>query len=249
MWSLVLGAGLLGLAGTPHCAAMCGPACAALTRSSQAGAAQPAAGLGATAWAFHGARAISYAAVGAALAGGVGLLSTLGEAAAWLRPVWALLHVGALIFGFWLLLKGEQPPFLASLGRSSPATLPSADGQVVTWYRRSPSIAPAARAFSAGLLWAAWPCGLLQSAFVLAALANTPWGGAAAMLAFAMGSAAGLQLAPWAAARWVAATGAGQGGEWAVRASVRVAGAALLAASAWALGHDLWPRFLAYCSS
>jgi len=103
-----------------------------------------------------------------------------------------------------------------------------------------------ARASAAGLLWVAWPCGLLQSALVVAALANTAWGGAAAMAGFAAASAAGLGLAPWAFAR-LAGSGAGalQASAWAVR----LAGAALAAASAWALGHDLFRRVVAYCLS
>ena len=66
------------------------------------------------------------------------------------------------------------------------------------------------------------------------------------MAAFAAASAAGLSLAPWAFAR-LAGIGGGalQVQTWAVR----VAGAALAAASAWALGHDLFRRVVAYCLS
>jgi sulfite exporter TauE/SafE len=101
-----------------------------------------------------------------------------------------------------------------------------------------------ARASAAGLLWVAWPCGLLQSALVVAALANTAWGGAAVMAGFAVASAAGLALAPWAFARMVG------GGAQALQINawaVRLAGAVLAAASAWALGHDLFRRVVAYC--
>jgi hypothetical protein len=66
------------------------------------------------------------------------------------------------------------------------------------------------------------------------------------MAGFAAASAAGLSLAPWAFAR-LAGTGVGtlQVNAWAVR----FAGAALAAVSAWALGHDLFHRFVAYCLS
>jgi uncharacterized protein len=102
------------------------------------------------------------------------------------------------------------------------------------------------RATAAGGLWVAWPCGLLQSALVVAALADTPWGGAAAMAGFAAASALGLSLAPWAFARLAGAGGADlQVNVWAVR----LAGAALAGASAWALGHDLIHRVVAYCLS
>jgi uncharacterized protein len=65
------------------------------------------------------------------------------------------------------------------------------------------------------------------------------------MAGFAAASAAGLSLAPWAFARLA---GGGSAGALQVNAwAVRIAGAALAAASAWALGHDLFHRVVAYC--
>jgi hypothetical protein len=64
------------------------------------------------------------------------------------------------------------------------------------------------------------------------------------MAGFGLASAAGLTLAPWAFAR----LSDGRAGALHVNAwAVRVAGAALAAASAWALGHDLFKRVVAYC--
>lgn len=88
----------------------------------------------------------------------------------------------------------------------------------------------------------ALPCGLLQSALLIAALANTPLQGALAMGSFAVASSLGLWLPGALAAR---APG---------RASVnvlmlRLAGATLAAASAWALTHDLWLRWVAWCQT
>jgi sulfite exporter TauE/SafE len=103
-----------------------------------------------------------------------------------------------------------------------------------------------ARAAGAGALWVAWPCGLLQSALVVAALSNTAWGGAASMAGFAAVSAAGLSLAPWAFSRLA---GHGIGAMQVNALAVRLAGAALAAASAWAMGHDLFHRVVAYCLS
>ena len=51
-----------------------------------------------------------------------------------------------------------------------------------------------ARSAGLGLAWVAWPCGLLQSALRVAALANTPASGALVMAGFAGASAAGLLL-------------------------------------------------------
>lgn len=231
--ALFLSALMLGAAGAPHCAAMCGPASASLLRGcAQRG--QPAAPL-----AFHGARVLGYAAAGAVAASSVGLLAQLGQLSPVLRPLWTLLHCAALGLGVWLLWQGRQPAWLENLGRSSSRIAPQQAGHA-GWQRMQGP----ARAAAAGSLWVAWPCGLLQSALVVAALANSAWGGAAVMAGFAVASAAGLSLAPWAFAR-LAGGGAGalQVSAWAVR----VAGAALAAASAWALGHDLIHRVVAYC--
>jgi sulfite exporter TauE/SafE len=231
--ALFLSALMLGAAGAPHCAAMCGPASAAVLRgcSRHAPHASP--------LAFHLARVAGYATAGAVAASSVGALAQLGQWSPVLRPLWTLLHCAALGLGLWLLWQGRQPAWLESLGRSASRLAPqqlAADG----WQRmRGPT-----RAASAGLLWVAWPCGLLQSALVVSALANTAWGGAAAMAGFGLASAAGLTLAPWAFARLSdGRAGALQVNAWAVR----VAGAALAAASAWALGHDLFKRVVAYC--
>jgi sulfite exporter TauE/SafE len=233
--ALFLSALMLGVAGAPHCAAMCGPASAALLRgcSQRKPHASP--------LAFHLARALGYATAGALAASSVGLLAQLGQLSPVLRPLWTLLHCAALGLGLWLLWQGRQPAWLENLGRGSSRVAPQHAGPE-GWQRlQGPT-----RAASAGALWVAWPCGLLQSALVVAALANTAWGGAAVMAGFAATSAAGLSLAPWALSR-LAGSGVAalQVNAWAVRC----AGAALAGASIWALGHDLFHRFVAYCLS
>ncbi|MGL6110093.1 MAG: sulfite exporter TauE/SafE family protein [Rubrivivax sp.] len=231
--ALFLGALMLGAAGAPHCAAMCGPASAALLRGCNRHAPH------ASPLAFHAMRLLGYAAAGAVAASSVGLLAHLGQLSPVLRPIWTMLHCAALGLGLWLVWQGRQPAWLENLGRSTRRIAPQQsvpDG----WQRLHGPM----RAAAAGGLWVAWPCGLLQSALVVAALANTAWGGAAVMAGFAAVSAAGLSLAPWAFAR-LSGTGAGalQVQAWAVRC----AGALLAAASAWAMGHDLVHRVVAYC--
>jgi len=83
----------------------------------------------------------------------------------------------------------------------------------------------------------AWP------ALVMAALANTPLGGAAIMAAFALGTTLGLWVGPtlW----W--RVGAPGGGWLARGGAVRLAGLMLAGVSAWALSHDLGARIVAYC--
>ena len=221
--ALVASAALLGLAGTPHCAAMCGAACTAVI--GRAGGSAPA---------FHVARLLGYAAAGAVAAASVGVLATLGQWSPALRPLWTLVHAGALALGLWLLLTGRQPAWMERLGRSGRA--PAAPGG---WQR----ISGPARAGLAGSVWFAWPCGLLQSALLVASLANTPAGGAAAMAAFAGCSGLGLSAAPWLWQRLGGGAAAGGAAPWAVRG----AGLLLAVGSAWALGHGLWTQVMAYC--
>jgi uncharacterized protein len=234
-FALFLSALMLGAAGAPHCAAMCGPASGSLLRSCSQRTPH------ASPLAFHLARLAGYATAGAVAASSVGALAQLGQWSPVLRPLWTLLHCAALGLGLWLLWQGRQPAWLENLGRSTSRLAPQqATGS--GWQRMQGP----AKASSAGLLWVAWPCGLLQSALVMAALANTAWGGATVMAGFAATSAAGLTLAPWAFAR-LSGNGARalQVNAWAVR----LAGAALAGASAWALGHDLFGRVVAYCLS
>ena len=241
--ALILSALMLGAAGAPHCAAMCGAACASVIRGCGAERPQSAS------LSFHAARVAGYAVAGAVAASSVGVLSQLGQLSPVLRPLWTLLHCAALGLGLWLLWQGRQPAWLENIGRSTGRVAPQQAGaggwQPVQGPQRA-SLKGPLRAAGAGAAWVAWPCGLLQSALVVSALSNSAWGGAAAMAAFAAASAAGLSLAPWAFAR-LAGIGGGalQVQTWAVR----VAGAALAAASAWALGHDLFRRVVAYCLS
>ena len=77
---------LMGLAGAPHCAAMCGPACTALLgRSGRpvalGGGVQALQAVGAGAWWFHGMRVAGYALAGGLGGGGIGLLGVGGPGA------------------------------------------------------------------------------------------------------------------------------------------------------------------------
>lgn len=208
---------LMGLAGAPHCAAMCGPACGAVLRGCGG---TRAAGLG-----FHVGRLASYAAGGALAGGSLAWLATQGPQVAVLRPLWTLLQVAAVVLGLWLLWRGRQPAWIEAIGArlSRPE-----QGARVVWLN-----APL-RAGAAGALWVAWPCGLLQSALVVAALGGSALGGATLMLLFGAASALGLWIGP---ALWLRL--AGRHGALAQAGAVRLAGALLAVASAWALWHGL----------
>lgn len=236
--ALIGSALLLGLAGVPHCAAMCGAACAAVGG---------AAGRGSTA-AFHLARLASYAAAGAVAAASVGTLGRLGQMTPLLKPLWIAVQVAALALGAYLLVRGRQPRWVSELSvltrmRAAGAGAGAGAGTGTATAAWSP-LRVGSRAGLAGLAWVAWPCGLLQSALVVAALANHAIGGAAAMAVFALGSSPGLLAGPWLLR---ALSRLGGEGEATQRVLVRVAGALLVGASVWALGHGLWQRVAQWC--
>jgi uncharacterized protein len=230
---LLLAALLLGAAGSLHCAAMCGAACTAVV-ARHGGAAPARALLG-----FHLGRLAGYAAGGAVAAASVNALGTWAQAMPALRPLWTLLHAAALMLGLWLVATGRQPAWLAAWGRPPQRVAAAGGWQAVSGPGHAPLRAPLGAAAIGGL-WVAVPCGLLQSALLVAALASTPAGGASVMAAFALASSLGLVLAASAWRRAVATPGA-------LRWAVRLAGAMLVGASAWALGHGLWQQVLAYC--
>lgn len=226
--ALILGAGLMGLAGTPHCAAMCGAPCAAVTQRCGSQARH---GLLAG---FTLGRLLSYAAGGAVVAASVGAVNVLGSMAPVLRPLWTLLHLAVLGLGLWLLFTGRQPAWWARMGTAPVMAAAPPAG----WQR----VAAPLRAGAAGAMLLALPCGLLQSALLIAALANTPLQGALAMGSFAAASSLGLWLPGTLAAR-------APGGASVNVLMLRLAGATLAAASAWALTHDLWLRWVAWCQT
>lgn len=212
------------MAGAPHCTAMCSAPCAAVTSGGGRRA-----GL-----AFHLARVASYAAVGALAAASVAVLAAWSAWSPALRPLWVMFHAVALALGLWLLLKARQPAWMSRLGRPVVA---SADG----WH----SLKGPTKAAVSGGLWAAWPCGLLQSALLVAALGSSPATGAAAMAVFALASAPGLWLGPWALKHLLGGDAARARSR--ERLAVRVAGAMLIGMSAWALGHGVWHDIAVYC--
>jgi uncharacterized protein len=105
--ALIASATLLGLAGSPHCAAMCSAPCAAALGRGGPGASAV----------FHVARVAGYAAGGAAAAASVAALAHWSAWSPALRPVWVLLHAAALALGLWLLVQARQPAWMAALGR------------------------------------------------------------------------------------------------------------------------------------
>lgn len=241
--SLALTALLMGLAGGPHCVAMCGAACGALGRSAsgapgrviaiaqaQPHALQVRSSISPGQWTFQLGRLLSYSALGAVAAASMQTVGWLSVHAAALRPLWTLMHVAAALLGLALVWQARQPAWLE-------------DSALRLWHGLQAALARSgvhssgrAAPWAMGLAWGLMPCGLLYSALLVAALSPGPGSGALVMLLFALGSSLSLLAGPWLWRRLRLGSGA-----WAVR----LAGAALFALSVWALwmglAHDTAP--------
>ncbi len=217
--SLAVTALLMGLAGGPHCIAMCGAACAGI---GQAAGARRNEAL----WVFQLGRVAGYALLGGLAAASIQGLGWLTIQSAALRPVWTLFHLAALMLGLLLLVRAPQPVWLESAARrrwNGARALAAGRG------RGAPLVV--------GMLWALLPCGLLYSALLVAAMTGSAVEGAAVMALFATGTAVSMLAGPWL---WLRLRGSGSG-DW----GVRLAGLALAASSVWALWmglvHDTAP--------
>jgi sulfite exporter TauE/SafE len=220
--ALALAGLALGAAASPHCAFMCGAPCAA-----------PAAGGPRRGAAFHAGRLASYMAGGALAAASVSTLGAWARASTVLQPLWTLVQLAFLALGLWWLVAGRMPRRLTRDG-----TVPV---RIVN--RRHGAL----RAGAAGLGWVAWPCGALQGALLLAALADGAAGGAVVMAAFAAASAPALLATPWLWSRLRRAPADPAAPERAATAAYRAAGLALVLTSGWALAGIVRDRVLAAC--
>lgn len=222
---------LMGLAGGPHCVAMCGAACAGI---AQAAGPHQASAL----WGFQAGRVLGYSALGGLSAASMQGLGWLTVQSAALRPVWSLLHVAAVSVGLLLLLKTQQPVWLERLGR-------------ILWAHARQLAVDRGRGMPVvvGALWTFLPCGLLYSALLVAALTGQVWQGAGVMALFALGSGVSMLLGPWLWLRLSGLGGAGPaapsraGGDW----GVRLAGLALASSAAWALWMGLAHNAAPWC--
>ena len=215
---------LMGLAGGPHCAAMCGAACAGIGQAGRGGATR-------SAWAFQAGRLAGYSAAGAAAALAVQSFAWLASSNAALRPVWTLFHLAVLAWGLMLLVQARQPMWVSAAGRSA-------------WVRIRPMASARGGIFATGALWAFMPCGLLYSALLVASLSGGPLQGALSMALFALGSSVSLALAP-VLLRRLRQAGNQLGRDWGTRA----AGGLLVAVTAWALWMDVAHRVALWCES
>ncbi|GAB2459157.1 hypothetical protein GCM10027082_07360 [Comamonas humi] len=226
LWGVLGTALLMGLAGGPHCLAMCAAPCARIAAPQRAQplvwvpAGMPAALPQADAMrlaALHAGRLAGYAALGALAATAISGFAQGVQWAAALRPAWALLQLLVLLWGLTLLVWARQPAWMERASRR-------------LWARVQQGLATRGRVLALGLAWACLPCGLLYSAVAVAALTGSAAGGAAAMLAFGAGGTLWLVLGPWLLARAGRAANA-----WRQDLGARLAGAVLVLMSGWAL--------------
>lgn len=212
---------VMGLAGGPHCTAMCGAACAGVVRVGARNAVAP--------WVFQAGRVAGYAIAGAIVAELAQGLSWLAGQTSALRPVWTLFHVAVLAWGLMLLALARQPMWVSSAGRAF-------------WSRLRPALGARGGLFGAGALWAFMPCGLLYSALLVASLTGGALEGALAMALFAAGSGMWLLAAP----RLIAGLRE-RANQMRQDIGTRVAGLLLVIAAVFALWIDVAHRVAQWC--
>lgn len=217
--SLALTALIMGLAGGPHCIAMCGTACAGI---GQAAGAHKTSAM----WLFQAGRILGYSVLGSLAAASMQGLGWLTVQSAALRPVWTLFHVATFMLGMLLLVRAQQPVWLEQAGK-----------KIWTGARYLAAGRGRGAPLVVGALWTFLPCGLLYSALLVAALTGSAFEGASVMALFAMGTSVSMMAGPWL---WLRLKGGRHGG-----LGMRLAGLALASSSVWALwmafAHDAAP--------
>lgn len=207
---MVISAWVMGLVGGPHCVAMCGAACAGISRVAGGGRGTHAL------LAFQFSRMLGYSLMGAIAAGSVQGLAWFGGNTAVLRPIWTMMHVAAFALGVVLMWMARQPAWVDGLAQR-------------VWRKIKPSMVALGQKtpFVLGMGWALMPCGLLYSALLVASLSAKAVDGAVIMAVFSVGTSMALTAGPWLLLR----IRGGQAGGMAIR----LAGMALAATSGWAL--------------
>lgn len=211
----------MGLAGGPHCIAMCGAACSGI-QQSQSGKYN--------ALQFQTGRLIGYSSLGAIAAGSVQSLAWFSSQTLALHPLWTFFHVLVLSWGLMLLSFARQPMWADNVGR-----------QVWKHIRQLTQLKGGV--FATGMMWAFMPCGLLYSALLIASLNASPLNGAISMATFALGTSISLFVGPWI---WLKLKRGGQ--LISENTSMRIAGFLLSAVAGWAVWMDLTKSVRVWCS-
>lgn len=216
--SLSLTTLIMGLAGGPHCVAMCGAVCGGLQQQGQLNVTK-----------FHIGRLVGYASLGAVAASSVNTLAWLSNQTLALHPLWTFFHVLVLAWGLLLLTYARQPVWADQVGQR-------------VWQKVRTFSHLSGGGIVTGLLWALMPCGLLYSALIVASLNAHPVSGAISMATFAIGSSLSLLVGPWF---WLRLK---RGVAWiGDRASMRIAGLFLSGVAGWALWMDVMHQTKVWC--
>lgn len=208
----------MGLAGGPHCIAMCGAICGGLQKQNQLHIPR-----------FHLGRLLGYASLGAVAASSVNSLAWLSSQTQALHPLWTFFHVLVLAWGLLLLTYARQPVWADQVGRQ-------------LWQKVRQFSSASGGGVMTGMLWALMPCGLLYSALIVSSLSANPISGAVCMATFALGSSLSLLIGPWF---WFKLK---QGIAWVGdSASMRIAGLFLSMVSGWAIWMDVVHQTKVWC--
>jgi sulfite exporter TauE/SafE len=211
----------MGLAGGPHCIAMCGAACASLQKGQ---------GGDYDLWKFQAGRLIGYASLGALAAGSVKSLAWFSNQTLALHPVWTFFHVLVFCWGLILLIYARQPTWADNFGRQ-------------VWGHVLKLTKLPGGTVATGMLWALMPCGLLYSALLVASLSANALNGAFSMATFSIGTSVSLMLGPLL---WMKLK---NGSKWINEsASMRLAGLLLAAVAGWAIWMDLAHQVKVWCN-
>jgi len=215
--ALIYSALVMGLAGGPHCVAMCGAACTSFTQSSD----KPYA-----IYFYHLGRVCGYALLGAIATFAIQSIAWLSSYSTILHPLWTFFHVLVFFWGVILLIYARQPIWIDQAGRR-------------IWQHVKKLSQINGGYFYIGMLWALMPCGLLYSAVIIASFYGNPLGGALSMAAFAAGSAISLFFAPWLWLKLKTTLVEPYG--------MRLAGLLLIVASTWAIWMELTHNSKVWC--
>lgn len=184
-----IGGLLLGLASSPHCAAMCGPIASSFIMCAAPGA-NTAARSRSLLFAQLG-KSISYIGAGALLGAVGSQFYMLMDRDTGFRVLQWLSSLTLIAIGFSLM---GVLPFLAAFNRiAAPVTLPMhrlAAASAAKAGRIAPPgvyLGAASSAVASGVIWGLVPCGMVYAALFSAMLSGSPQGAAMIMTGFALG--------------------------------------------------------------
>ena len=190
LWALAAGA-TAGLASIPHCAGMCGPLAAFACRSPSGERSE-----GWRVLAYQGGRLAGYTTLGV-VAGALGHGLSFALPGRYVQALLSWSLALALGFAAFRAYRASRPrpalPHAAPIALGRAPRAPSLAERLLGRVLHAPLLL--------GLLTALLPCGALAAGLLVAAGTAQPWGGALAMIGFAVASGPPLALAAWAVAR------------------------------------------------